>query len=658
MCAFYQLMSIMRRLLLLNFCLFFLCLFCQATFSDAAVPDGSLNQTAIESTMLSVLQQAEDLKLAQHDIWFALLHYKRETVLSRFISQADDKRFFLDENGNSDASAELDASIKAFLSRPDSSLKSVHAQCLFPARWWWLKQQLNLSNEYDVTCPKLQAFMAGISHDKLFLVFPSMYLNNPGSTFGHTFLRFDNHNESILLSQTLNYAARVDKSDDFVSYISKGLSGGYTGFFRARPYYETVQEYNNIENRDIWEYQLAFTKDEIEQLVRHVWEVKGIDFDYYFFRENCAYRLLALLDVIRPGMQLTAEDDFPVYAIPVDTVRVLDTAGLIQSRKFRASLATQINDSFAAENNNSAVVLNMVSEETPGDKDILSNKLQVLSIETEKLEALQQSYNILQFNGESSSPKAQQILQLINELPPSLSSSEKTVIPSRKISAEKGHDSIRVAAGYGEQNNRQYIDLRFRPAFHDLLDSPQGYVDGAAINIFDVRFKWFANNDFGDNFKLESLSLFNVTSLSPLRQWQKPVSWLFDFRFDRTQISESQSVRNFISRGGVGVSIRQQALMPFVLLMGEWNLSSSYAKGYSLLFGLQAGLHFTHQTSQFMLSYEKDNAVSGFELDKTIGQLQWQYNLHVNHAVRLLYKRIEYDFFNDKDWSLSYNYYF
>ena len=638
-----------------------LCFICSIK-SVSAVP---INDEAIRS----VVSQIEEMQLAEDEIWLALLHYKRETILHRFLSQVDDKRFFLDENGETDPHAELIADITAFLQAP----KAGHAQCLFPARWWWLKQRLVLPENYDVVCPQLDAFMQRVSHQKLFLVFPSMYLNNPGSTFGHTFLRFDADEESILLSQTLNYAARVDQSDDFVSYISKGLFGGYSGFFRARPYYETVQEYNNIENRDIWEYQLDFTPEEIEQLVRHIWEVKGIDFDYYFFRENCSYRLLALLDVIRPGLQLTAEGKFPVYAIPVDTVRALDDSMLIKSRKFRASLATQIDDYFSlADDEHFSIVLdivfdNTVTEDTPADSvatysAVISEKIESLTSVEDQLSVLEQSYNLLQFSGESSSTKAQAILQLTNEL----SSKEKRVKETTSflhgISPEMGHDSLRVSSGYGEQNNLHYVNLEFRLAFHDLLDAPQGFVNGAAINIFDARFKWFVNNETDDQIRLESLSLFNVTSLSPVSHWQTPVSWMFDFRLDRTQLSETDSVRNFISRGGFGFSfdysVKQNSVMPFVLLMGELNLSSDYDKGYSVLLGLQAGVKVNMQANQIMLSDEVDDAVSGFELDRSIVQLQWQYNLQVNHAVRINYRRTEYDFFDDEDWSLNYHYYF
>jgi hypothetical protein len=74
--------------------------------------------------------------------------------------------------------------------------------------------------------------------------------------------------------------------------------------------------------------------------------------------------------------------------------------------------------------------------------------------------------------------------------------------------------------------------------------------------------------------------------------------------------------------------------------------------------GLQAGLQLNFNLNRLMLRYQKDKAVSGFNLDRVVSELQWQYDFQVNHAMRLRYKRIEYDFFADEDWSLSYNYYF
>ena len=695
MCAFYQFMSTMSPPFLLIFCLFLLSLTIQPVLLQAAerssntIQSADLDNTIInnaERAKAAVYERAKKLALSQHETWLALLHYQQATISRNVVSQADDNKFFLHQDGKHNADAELVANIEAFFSDP----KSRHAQCLFPARWWWLKQQVALSDDYDVQCPQLEAFMRKISQDKLFLVFPTMYLNNPGSIFGHTFLRFDTTDESNLLSQTLNYAARVDETDNLVTYVRKGLFGGYTGFFRIRPYFETVQEYNNIENRDIWEYQLAFSKKEIEQLVRHVWEIKDIDFDYYFFKENCSYRLLALLDIVRPGMRLTGDGKFPAYAIPVDTVRALDDIGVIKSRTFRASLATRIDEFFLDENEGANIASAIALDKNVVDTKSILKRLDGLKSDVEKVKVLQQSHNILQFYGKDSLPRSQRILELANKLSKQMAPQARSIIKTSadhefsdqqkintdfdKASPEKGHESSRVSAGYGKQNNVKYIDLRFRPAFHDLMDSAQGYISGAAINSFETRLKWFTDantnidtdlntgNSRAGTLRLESLSILNITSLNAVRHWYKPLSWLLDFRFDRTQLSKTNSVRNFISRAGIGLSFQKNTLnnafTPFVMMTGEWNLSSHYEKGHSLLLGLQAGLQLNFRSNRFMWSFQNDKAISGFDLDRLISQLQWQYDFQVNHAMRLQYKQIKYDFFEDDDWSLSYNYYF
>lgn len=73
---------------------------------------------------------------------------------------------------------------------------------------------------------------------------------------------------------------------------------------------------------------------------------------------------------------------------------------------------------------------------------------------------------------------------------------------------------------------------------------------------------------------------------------------------------------------------------------------------------MQAGVRYHFKVTSLFLSYEIDDTVAGFELDREITNFQWQYNLQVNHAMRALYRRTEYDFFIDEDWTLDYNYYF
>ena len=98
-------------------------------------------------------------------------------------------------------------------------------------------------------------------------------------------------------------------------------SAEYRGFFSTIPYYLKVREYRDIENRDIWEYRLNFTEHRVRRLLMHAWELGNASFDYYFFKENCSYHLLALLDYADPTLHLA--DEFLFWTVPADTVRVI-----------------------------------------------------------------------------------------------------------------------------------------------------------------------------------------------------------------------------------------------------------------------------------------------------------------------------------------------
>ncbi len=628
-----------------------------------------------QSRLQHALAEASRLQLAAHPGWLALLHYKTETISRRIVSQADDDAFFLSADGKWDAAAELSADLRAFY-QPGPKSRD-HAQCLFPARWHWLKQQIGLSDEDDFPCYHLQVFLEGYQTDHLTLVFPAMYLNNPGSTFGHTFLRFDGEKGSVLFSQTLNYAAKIDKTDSLPTYIAKGLSGGYPGIFKTRKYYETVQEYSNLENRDIWEYRLNLSEAEIRQLVRHVWEVKGLDFDYYFFRENCAFRLLALIDAVRPELNLTTGNQFPLYAIPVDTVRALDSAGLIIKRDFRPSLASQLQQFYQQEEVGLSHQVTLLADQ---DIDLASIMQSSLS-PGDKAIVLNQAYVLLQFRGMAEQPLAEAILSARSQLhviqqmhaDEDTAEAEKSDIDitargqkpvlsadqASMTAPEKGHQSRRLAVGFGRQLNQSYLDFRFRPAFHDLVDAASGYVTGADINVLDTRLKYFLDED---ELRLESLRFFNITSLSPVVSWYRPVSWFMDIRIDRssllTQSSTLSSVQTFLLRGGGGYSVKWHSLTPFLLATTEWNLARQYEKGYSLFVGAQLGTLLATDFGQGLVQLQRDEAVSGFEQDKTTLLAQWQFNLDTNTAVRLGFKEIHYRDYSDKDWFINMNLYF
>jgi hypothetical protein len=608
------------------FYIFFTVLFCSSAHAELAD---------------DYIQQARLAQLGQHPAWLALLHYKKEAFTGRLISQADDDAFFRSSQGKTDPEAELETDIKAFLMPSGPG----HSQCLLPARWHWLKQQLGLSSQYDVPCPKLKAWMDNVSTDRLTLVFPSMFLNNPGSAFGHTFLRFDGP-DSIMLSQTINYAALYNPEDNFFTYAYNGLFGGYQGIFVTRQYFETVQIYSNIENRDIWEYQLDYSPDEIRQLARHTWEVTDIHFDYYFFRENCSYRLLGMLDAVKPEGNLTTGDAFPLYAIPVDTVRALDEKQLILNKQYRPSLASELQAGFKhLQAGESDRVIRLAD----GELSVAELEAQVTS-ESRRVEIYELAYVWLQFRGQADSKVAENILDARSRL-----SIRAKVNIDEPAPPENGHESARFAVGGGEQNSESYMDFAIRPAFQDLVDSPLGYVEGSEINVLDTRLRWFPDEN---KVRLESLRFFNIVSLTPVRDWYVTPSWQLDIRLDRTRLNEKTSDLAFVTRGGGGYSVRWANTTVFAMALLEANVSGDYEDDYSLLAGAQLGASILLGFGQALFLVESDNPVAGFELDRDSVSAELQYNLATNTALRLGYKKIRYDDFDDEDWFVRLQQYF
>lgn len=292
-----------------------------------------------------LINKATEHKLWERRDWDVLLHYKPRLISSGVKSLVDARSFFLASNGSTDPKAELEATLKSFFADKPGIDEQQHAQCMFAARYDWLKRELNFDTTRlpEKRCERLDQWISELKPNGVSLIFPVTYLNSPASMFGHTLLRIDSsfHNESTrLLAQSVSYAARTQQERG-IGFALKGLFGGYRGMFSVLPYYFRVKEYGDIENRDIWEYQLNLSPGEVRRILLHLWELQSVYFDYFFIDENCSYHLLSLLEAARPSLRLT--DGFKWYAIPADTIRsVTQVPGLLKKVVFRPSRRTML----------------------------------------------------------------------------------------------------------------------------------------------------------------------------------------------------------------------------------------------------------------------------------------------------------------------------
>ncbi|MEY4730824.1 MAG: hypothetical protein RL020_1982, partial [Pseudomonadota bacterium] len=230
--------------------------------------------SAADNEYLTQLQQQARAKnLAQHPEWLNLLHYKPYAFSSGSRSLADDPKFFNAAQGDKDAAAELDATLAVFFSALEETDKQQNPQCTFIARYQWLKRalQFDTAKLAEQPCKRFRDWYATLNPHEVTLIFPAAYLNNPSSMYGHTLLRIDakdQDEQTRLLAYAINYAANTDEPQGFL-YAYKGLTGGYPGMFSSMPYYLKVREYNDFENRDIWEYRLNLQPDEVERMLMH-----------------------------------------------------------------------------------------------------------------------------------------------------------------------------------------------------------------------------------------------------------------------------------------------------------------------------------------------------------------------------------------------------
>jgi len=291
------------------------------------------DDTSLESNAIpELLQKAQGLGLQNDPYWWTLLHYKKG--LWGVKSLIDDPAFFLSQNGKTDPGKELNALItRFFLNTPDPDTDICH----FIARYTWVREKLCVSdNEYpELFCDKAEV----IEPSSATIVFPTYFLNNPASMFGHTFINVSTEYSNKLLSNAVNYSAYTGDSNGCF-YTFNGIFGLFKGYYSILPYYKKLQEYSDMDQRDMWEYSLTLTKEELKRMVLHIFEMEKIYSDYFFFDENCSYNLMFMLEVARPGVNLT--DRFGPWVLPIDTIKVMKEAGFIGSVFYRPSIVTDI----------------------------------------------------------------------------------------------------------------------------------------------------------------------------------------------------------------------------------------------------------------------------------------------------------------------------
>lgn len=534
-----------------------------------------LSQNSFANTPIpsDILEKISTHKLYDTKQWRRLLHHKDGK------SEIDDPSFFLSSNGKTDLEGELKATILKLINDKTDNKKST--LCYYPSRSNWILKQLP-SLKPKIKTPKCTALKKEISTlnvKQVTLILASAHINSPASAFGHTFLRLDTSDDTVLASYSVNYAAITGETNGFV-YAYQGLFGGYQGRYSIEPYSKRLETYSDLEQRDIWEYPLKLTPVETNRLILHVLELRNFYSDYFFLSENCSYNLLWLLEVAKNDVDLT--NKFDLKAIPIDTLRAVSNANLIKKIVYRPSKRKKI----LTRTSEISHLPNAISFAKSNNYDL--NKLKGLS-KTHKAKVLELASHLLQLKYSNKEVDKKQYLKsfitLLSERS-KLGDIPESII-ERPVLPKKGHKSNKISLSY---NNANDIGVQFKIAYHDIHDIESGFIPGSYINFFDTSVK-VKNN----KVKLDKLHLLDIRSYAIQDSIFKPISWQVSLGAER----DIDDKLDPFFQVGAGMTIGNEKLFSYATLTPAFysrktrklgistNIGVIYSPSTSLKLGLQ-----------------------------------------------------------------------
>ncbi len=596
---------------------------------------------------------AEQQNLDQDITWQRLMYANKNQK-----SEVTYGGYFLSKNGKNNLKEELKADISA-LFMPAQDNQSI--RCKFPARSQWLMQKVGIQeNELpQVKCTEFENWIGQIKPYKATLIYATDFMGNPSSMFGHTLLRLDpkDQQQLNLVSYAVNYAATVAGNDNW-SYAWKGLTGQYPGEYSLMPYYRKVKEYGDFESRDLWEYELNLTPEETRFLVSHIWEMQHVSFPYYFVSDNCAYRLLGLVDLVKPESKL--QEKFTYASIPMETIKSMQQQGLTKAPVYRPALETQLLSQAHQHGASLAKVAHQIAM-LP-----IQHSSQILKSFTEQDQAkiLEMAYDdlYLQFIGRKveesiAQPQLRQLLALRSQIDLDKQRQE----PKRPAKEPtQGHNARNLSVKAGEVQGDKFIELGHRQAYHDLIDPQGGYRAGTQLLFLNGNAQWR-----NDHLKLERLDLLEVNSYNPIQPFKTPLSWGFNLGWRQEAIHDGSfsedkqhGVASFNAQVGYSLADYGRKHICYGQVQTYVQTGSNLDKGWRVGMGPTLGC-----MNQW---FERFNSVVQIELpyweDQNQWNLrvntQWQYVINRNNAVRLNW---DYEQQNHQDWmksSLGYVWFF
>ena len=569
--------------------------------------------------------------------WLSLLHYQKRG--DGYLSFVENEEFFLNDGGRANPQGEFLSSVQIF------NQKNNQEKCAFPARFLYLQGkgwvQGNLRD-----CKDYQKFLADVQPKAVTMLFTNAYMSNPSSLFGDTLFRIDTKRKGTqLLAHGANFGA--DTGDETgVLYALKGLWGGYYGTFGIKPYYDVINLYNNIENRDIWEYELNLSDEELELFTAHMWEMQRAKIRYYFLSRNCSYVLLLMLDAVKPELRISQK--FEGYTVPLATLKAVnEVPGLVKNSNYRPSRQSKLK--YRAEQMNSRQYGTFI-------EIIHDNKIDLSSLnEEEQADVLETAYQYVQYKYVDGD------LELADYRKKSL----KLLVARSKIVNQRqyfdelkqgenpveAHKAKQVGAILGYRNGEGFQEIGFKPVYTSLLDDSYGLLKGAEINLLDGKIRHY---DSRNKWEVSEFNLLSIKSLAGADAMFAPLS--YDIKFGYRELFDAKTGDDsgaVVLETGVGQSY---ALTKNTLLYAMSVPNVAYGGGLHdngyLGIGFKGGVYYNFDKIRLNLNAMQNFTTSDTARGQTY-QAEGAYGLTRDVMLYAGYKMFNSKYHDDEEFSLG-----
>ena len=577
------------------------CLCIQVGHDSLAAASAATDEVYLQS----LLKRARSARLHESRTWLVLMHYRRDFLGGGETSEVDDEQFFFSVAGKTDPLAEIEATIRAFFSSEQIGKHKQLPQCAFPARFRWLDSQLNFDRARMQVpdCPVIELWRQRINADSVSLIFSSYYLNNPASMFGHTLLRLDSADRSQphLLDFALNYAAQIEADVGLIEYAWRGVTGGFDGRFSVFPYYDRVKLYNDVENRDLWEYNLNLEPEQIDFMLLHAWELANTRFDFYFLRENCSYHLLSLLEAADPTLDLRSH--YRAWTLPTETIRLIAAQpGLVTGVTYRASLRSQAERRMGRLDARSrerarALSKNPSALDTPEWRDVspaTGAKITDAAIDLLRYQRVRDGEDAAQSRG-----RLHELLVQRSRLPP-VPDVAPVERPPDIVPPDQGHDPARLELALGNVDrdlgaprwDGDFVELSLQPGFHDLLANEDGQAPDSQIRIMSLSARYWQDSE---RWRVREAALLDIVSLYPATQLPGGMSWKIYLGWQQNLDGACRDCTPFIVNPGIGIAARSELHRKetwYAMLEADLQFDHELDDDYRGGFGARLGLNF------------------------------------------------------------------